>query len=80
MEIQKIQFSIFNRGKLKNFEKKASFGKQIELFKAHSGHKHFLLCNKTTSLHQINPESVFFAYQKYGIIMKDELRFLFKTS
>jgi hypothetical protein len=23
---------------------------------------------------------VFFAYQKYGIIMKDELRFLFKTS
>ena len=37
-------------------------------------HKYCLFCRKSEGLHQIKPESIIFAYQNYGLIIKQQAR------
>jgi hypothetical protein len=69
-----LEYSSSEEERISNHRSVTSSGKKIELYQAHSGHKHCLLCKKKAGLHRINPESLIFAYKNYGIIMKDDTR------
>ena len=46
----------------------------VELFMALSTHKHCILCKNQKGLHLIKAESILFAYQNYGLIIKKDSR------
>ena len=47
-------------------------GREIELYKACSTHKHCLMCKSKMGLHKIKSESILFAYRHYGTIIKED--------
>ena len=57
-----------------NTEEQFEKEKKIKLLKANSSHKNCLICKRKTGLHQVKTESVLFAYQHFGIVIKPDSR------
>ena len=47
---------------------------KIELQAAFASHKYCFICKKNRKLHQINRESIILAYEKFGIVIKENSR------
>jgi hypothetical protein len=61
-----------NRMNQKQYKQKTLQGwvKKIELNAASFSKAHCLMCEKKRSLHMIKPESILFAYQNYGLLIR----------
>ena len=68
-ELDFIDFSDNNVSKFNGEEEKG-----IQLDIAMASHSHCLLCKQKAGLHQVKAESILFAYQNFGVIIKYDSR------